>query len=99
MPTAASETSPETTPKMYGKTLSAYIIYTETSNPTVFRLCWLVTCASRPNRIGMTKERVVRGLAAAAAPLGESAGALPPLLERSWTQLSLRCTAACLNPH
>jgi resolvase-like protein len=26
---------------------------------------------------------------------GESGGALPPLLERSWRQLSVRCTAAC----
>jgi len=43
----------------------------------------------------MTKERVVAGLAAAPGAVGESAGALPPLQERSWKQLSVRCTTAC----
>jgi DNA invertase Pin-like site-specific DNA recombinase len=43
----------------------------------------------------MTKERASLPDWLPPVAVGELAGALPPLLERSWTQLSVRCTTAC----
>ena len=43
----------------------------------------------------MTKERASLPDWLPPVAVGESAGALPPLLERSRTQLSVRCTTAC----
>jgi hypothetical protein len=54
MPTAATETSPVTMPKMYGKPCRYTLLYGNLKS-TVFRLCWSVTCASRPNRIGRSQ--------------------------------------------
>jgi hypothetical protein len=53
-PTAATETSPVTMPKMYGKPCRHCLSYGNLKS-TVFRLCWSVTCASRPNRIGRSQ--------------------------------------------
>jgi hypothetical protein len=47
MPTAATETSAVTMPKMYGKPCRHGLSYGNLKS-TVFRLCWAVTCASRP---------------------------------------------------
>src|SRR6516162_7248794 len=54
MPTAATETSPVTMPKMYGKPCRNTLLYGNLKS-TVFRLCWSVTCASLPNRIGRSQ--------------------------------------------
>jgi len=54
MPTAATETSPVTMPKMYGKLCPHTLLYGNLKS-TVFRLYWSVTCASRPNRIGRSQ--------------------------------------------
>src|SRR5260370_27185389 len=61
MPTAVTETSPVTMPKMYGKPCRHGLPYGNLKS-TVFRLCWSVTCASHPPAALHQEELAARNL-------------------------------------
>ena len=75
--TAATETLLLMMPKMYGKPCRHTPLYGNLKS-RVFRLCWSVTCASRPNRIGRSQAYNVMHCWRRASTAGTCLKLMPP---------------------